>query len=227
MKKTLTLLLVLELAYWVPARLLNLFYHGGAIEKELIWTALRLVSAAAVYGCFRTVIWPPGEKREGRIGWMVVAAGAAVMGLAALVAQDNFNYPVNVVFAVTSMAVGLREEMVYRGVLQRVLTERYGLWAALVMSNVVFIFYHWGALPFTPYNVWQFFAMGTILGLMYHQTKSLGLVVGVHAAYDAVQCFTPLVAQPLGRGWAALILLAVVGALAGQVGRGKRAGAEG
>jgi membrane protease YdiL (CAAX protease family) len=217
MKKTLWLLLILELAYWVPARLLNLCYQGGEIEKEMIWTALRLISIAAVYGCFRKVIWPAGEKSRGS-GWgLAVVAGAAVVIVAALVGDMRLTYPANWVFAATSLAVGLREEMVYRGVLQRVLTERYGLWAALLGSNAIFMVYHLGAVTFTPYEVFQFFAMGMVLGLMYHQTKSLLLVAGVHAAYDAGECFTPVLQPPLSAWWAVAVMLAVLGVLAGRV----------
>lgn len=219
MKKTLWLLLMLELAYWVPARLLNLYYQGGEVEKELIWTAFRLISVAAVYGCFRKVIWPAGDESRGS-GWgLAVGAGAAVVIAGALVGDMGLTYPANWVFAATSLAVGLREEMVYRGVLQRVLTERYGLWAALLGSNVIFIIYHLGAVSFTPYEVFQFFAMGMILGLMYHRTKSLLLVAGVHAAYDAGQCFTPVLEPPLSAWWAVAVMLPVLGVLAGRATR--------
>jgi len=106
--------------------------------------------------------------------------------------------------------------MVYRGVLQRILTDRWGLLMALLVSNGFFIFYHFGAIPFTPYNVFQFFTAGAILGLIYHRTNSLACVVVLHAAYDAIQCFTPLVHPPFSLKWAVAILLTVLVLLAGS-----------
>jgi len=106
MKKPLLWLLGLELAYWVPARLFVHYYHGGEIAKELIWTALRLASAVAVYLCFRKVIWPEGDKRHGKIDWVVMAAGAVFILVPALTQNLGMIYPNNVVFAITSLAVG-------------------------------------------------------------------------------------------------------------------------
>jgi membrane protease YdiL (CAAX protease family) len=217
MKKPLLSLLGLELAYWVPARLLVRYYHGGEIQTELIWTAIRLASAVAVYLCFRKVIWPGGEQQKIRIDWVVIVSGVAFVLMPALTQDDQITFPANVVFALTSLAVGLREEMVYRGVLQRILTSRWGLPAALVISNICFIFYHYGALPFTPYNVFQFFTAGTILGLIYHRTNSLACVIVLHAAYDAIECFTPLLHPPLSLGWAVGILMAILMFLIGAV----------
>ena len=197
MNKTLWRLGLLELAYWVPARLLNHYYHGSALSEELIWTAFRIISIVLVYCCLKDVIWPPDDKPAVRIGFLALIASVVVVIVAALKADIHFKYPVNFVFAVTSLAVGLREEMVYRGVLQKVLATRYGLPAALLISNIFFIFYHFGAQPFTPYNVVQFFVMGTIQGLLYHQTRSLLFVSGVHAAYDAIECFSPYLSKPI------------------------------
>ena len=214
MNKTLWRLGLLELAYWIPARLLNHYYHGSDLSEELIWTAFRIISIVLVYRCLKDVIWPPGDKPAVRIGFLALIASVAVVIVAALKADYDLKFPDNVVFAVTSIAVGLREEMVYRGVLQKVLAARYGLAAALIISNVLFIFYHFGALPFTPYNVVQFFVMGTILGLLYHQTRSLLFVAGVHAAYDGIECFSPYLSKPISSAVALSALATVMLVLA-------------
>jgi membrane protease YdiL (CAAX protease family) len=210
MKKPLLWLLGLELAYWVPARLLVWLYPDDDIPRELVWTVWRLASALAVYLCLRKVIWPEGEQRHLKCDWVIIVSGLAFVAAPALTQNFQMSYPANVVYAATSLAVGLREELVYRGVLQRLLTRRWGLPAALVVSNVLFIFYHFGAIPFTGYNVFQFFAAGTILGLIYHRTNSLACVVILHAVYDGILCFTPFLHPPLSLWRGVVILLATL-----------------
>ena len=115
----------------------------------------------------------------------------------ALAGNENMGRPLSYVFAATSLVVGLREELAYRAILQTQLRRRFGVLPALLISNVLFVLYHLGAQAFTPLNIWQMFAAGAIIGLAYEASGSLLLAVALHAIYDAIYCFTPLVNPPL------------------------------
>jgi membrane protease YdiL (CAAX protease family) len=112
-----------------------------------------------------------------------------------------------VVFALTSIAVAAKEELLYRGALQTLLARRTTWLCAIVLSNIVFTLYHYGAQPFTAHNILEFFAMGCMLGLIYYGTGSLTTVITVHAVYDAIWTFTPIMPQPFPRAWGSLMLL--------------------
>jgi membrane protease YdiL (CAAX protease family) len=189
-------------------------YHGGAISREIIWTVFRLISAAVVYCLFRQMIHPRAAARRARFPAVFVLLGLVAAAAPALVMHAALAFPLNYLLGATSLAVAVREELVYRAVLQPLLTARCGLATSLIISNVIFTLYHFGAESFTPLNLIQIFAMGTILGLIYHQTRSLLLVIALHAIYDAGFCFAPLLHSPLSPACFIGILLVVLAVLA-------------
>ncbi len=89
---------------------------------------------------------------------------------------------------VFGLAAGISEEILFRGVLYRIVEEGLGTWAALLVSALFFGFAH-GANPgATP---WSSAAIaieaGLLFGLLYHVTRSLYLCMGAHAAWNFSQ----------------------------------------
>lgn len=79
-----------------------------------------------------------------------------------------------------SILAGVGEELLFRGVIQAGLEGPLGPLAALVVASVLFGMAH----AITPaYFVLATF-MGAYLGLLYHYTGNLFVVVVVHALYD-------------------------------------------
>jgi len=115
-----------------------------------------------------------------------------------------------VVFALTSIVVGVREELLYRAVLLNLLEPRVGLTGALLISTALFIVYHYGALPTTALSVIEVACMSLVLGLIYVKTGSYVAVVAFHAVYDAIWCFGPFVREPLADTWRPAFLLAAL-----------------
>jgi membrane protease YdiL (CAAX protease family) len=84
--------------------------------------------------------------------------------------------------------VAVNEEIVFRGVLTRILAERFGGWAALVVSSLLFGAMHlinsdatvWGALSIVVTG-------GLFFGVLYLATRSLWLVIGFHFAWNTIQ----------------------------------------
>ena len=195
MKRPLLVFFVCELAYLAVARTFTHTYGGDEISKELWWSGIRLISFLVMLRLFRETRRPqPGEANR-ITPTSLLAAG---MFLAPMLAgNEAMGSPLSTIFAATSLVVGLREELAYRAILQTQLRRRFGVLPALLVSNVLFVLYHLGAQAFTPLNIWQMFAAGTIIGLAYEASGSLLLAVALHAIYDAIYCFTPLLHPPL------------------------------
>ncbi|MDR1999359.1 MAG: CPBP family intramembrane metalloprotease [Frankiaceae bacterium] len=81
--------------------------------------------------------------------------------------------------------VGLAEEAIFRGVLFRLVEERFGTWIALAASAVIFGGIHlanpnataWGALAIA-------IEAGVLFGAIYAATRTLWVVVGLHFAWN-------------------------------------------
>jgi membrane protease YdiL (CAAX protease family) len=202
MRWKLALAVALELAYALGTRVWLKPYFRDGIELELYTTAIRLASAGAYWWLFRDLLVGRSPQLASlrhplfALGLVPVALVPVLVGdwgLAGLTTQ--------VTFAFTSVAVGLREEILYRGVLQNVLEPRMGWLGAILASNVVFTLYHYGAWPFTPDYVLEFFLVGSVMGLIYYGTGSLWVTVAAHSIYDALWSFTPILVPPLAKGW--------------------------
>lgn len=204
MRALIIISLLSEVAYVASVRILLHRFHGSLLEREIWWTVLRLLSAAVLAFLYvRLTRATPSPKR--RIP--VECAFATGMFLApVLVGHMGITGPVRYAFVATSFVVGLREELAYRGILQRLLTPRVGIVASLGVSNFLFLLYHWGIQPFALHYVLQVILCGTILGLVYHLSGSLLLVVGLHSIYDAIDFFTPFLKPRLPDYWSTIVL---------------------
>ncbi|MET9224220.1 type II CAAX endopeptidase family protein [Lentzea sp. NPDC003310] len=86
------------------------------------------------------------------------------------------------------VAVAVTEELLYRGVLFRIVEERLGTWLSLALSGLVFGFAH----IFNPNaTVWSSLAIaveaGLMLGAAYVATRNLWVPIGVHFAWNFAQ----------------------------------------
>lgn len=204
------LFVLLELLYIGSVRMLLLHFHGGLIPMEGCWTLLRLLSILALVLFFKDTIWRTGDRRQ--FPPALIPAVAAFLCIPVLVGNTHIPMPANIVMAVTGLAVGFREELAYRGVLQRLLTDRTGPAAALLISNILFVFYHLaiysGIQPITPWSIIMWSAAGLTLGLLYCLTRSLVFVALLHAAIDAIACLPSL--PPPSPEWIRLLLFAAL-----------------
>ncbi|MBD8873236.1 type II CAAX endopeptidase family protein [Rhodanobacter sp. DHB23] len=86
------------------------------------------------------------------------------------------------------IGAGIGEEILFRGVLFRIIEEGLGTWAALLVSALFFGFAHAGNPGATA---WSSAAIaieaGLLFALLYHVTRSLPLCMGLHAAWNFCQ----------------------------------------
>lgn len=89
---------------------------------------------------------------------------------------------------VVGLGAGIGEEIMFRGVLFRIVEEGLGTWWALVISALFFGAVHLGNPGAT---LWSSIAIaieaGLLFGMLYHVTRSLALCMGLHAAWNFTQ----------------------------------------
>lgn len=86
------------------------------------------------------------------------------------------------------ITAGIAEEIMFRGVLYRIVEEGLGTWWALSISAVFFGAVHIGNPGAT---LWSSAAIaieaGLLLAMLYHVTRSLPVCMGLHAAWNFMQ----------------------------------------
>jgi membrane protease YdiL (CAAX protease family) len=179
----------------------------GETEQELIWTGIRVISLVVLWMLFRGLL--PRKKDRGPIEWYYFLAGAVLCLGPVLVGNLDYHCPLNWIFAVTSLAVGFREEFAYRAVLQTLLVRRIGFGWGLAVSSIAFALYHIGVQPFNPTNALFLAVFGMAAGILYHLSGSLVFVAMLHSIYDAIFCFSPYLKDPFPEPWDCLLALLV------------------
>ena len=86
---------------------------------------------------------------------------------------------------VIAFLAGVGEELFFRGWMQSALTNKLGIWAGILIVSLIFGLAHYLSLTYAFYA----FITGIYLGVIYHTTGNLYVVMMIHAMYD----FTALV----------------------------------
>ncbi len=84
--------------------------------------------------------------------------------------------------ALLSVAAGLGEELLFRGLIQTALSERLGLVAALLTTSLVFALLHAVTRAYAFYA----FLLSLYLGVLFAAAGSIAAPIVTHAVYDAV-----------------------------------------
>ena len=86
------------------------------------------------------------------------------------------------------LCVGVGEEVLFRGIIFRMIDRRWGLWAALVVSALIFGFVH---IMNQNATVWSSVAIaveaGLLLGAAYKWSGTLWMPIGIHWAWNFFQ----------------------------------------
>ncbi len=124
------------------------------------------------------------------IGFMAMAI--AVSAIAALgcagIAWHGSSFSQQCEALMLFMAVAVGEEMMFRGVMFRMIDERWGMWPALIVSSLLF-----GLVHITNANAtwWAALAIaieaGLMLGIAYKWSGTLWLPIGIHWAWNYTQ----------------------------------------
>ena len=90
-----------------------------------------------------------------------------------------------------SLAAGIGEELLFRGLIQRYLVYLFNPLWGIILASVIFGVCHY----LNRLYVFLAFSMGFLIGGIYHFTNNLLLVMTLHAVYDFF-AFTAIVKYP-------------------------------
>lgn len=204
---------LLELAYIVIRRVVLHYHAWPSFEAEAISTAVRLITAGIDWHLFRSLINSRSANQSAlRSPWLVLSL-FLFLAIPVLVGRYTLSAPVALMFACTSLFVAIKEEFLFRGILQNLLDQKLGSLKAIFLTSIAFTVWHIGVWDFTVWVVGQIFFASVLLGVVYVYGGSIVAVIAIHTVYDAIFSFTPLVPQPLPENWGFLPLLAAMFAL--------------
>ncbi|MBC7601906.1 MAG: CPBP family intramembrane metalloprotease [Ramlibacter sp.] len=173
LKSNPALTLVLQLTAFLGAYLILVYFIEKRRPTELAWRKVIPHGVAGI--CF---------------GAAFISATIGVMWLSGNYVVTGTGVDVDWVkpLIVVGLGAGIFEEILFRGVLFRITEEGLGTWPALAISALFFGFAH---IMNPGATVWASFAIaveaGVLLGLVYHLSRSLPLVIGIHMAWNFVQ----------------------------------------
>lgn len=191
----------------VATRLVVHYQPMFTVGAELLRTGLRLAMAYACWWLLKPLLLSRQPSVAQLKKPVVLAAMALFLLVPTLTGHWGLQNDLVVLFALTSFAVGLKEEFLFRGVIQNALIPRWGVTRSILLTSALFTLWHIGLVNPTAWNFISIFMGGIFLGVVYVRTGSLTLVVGLHAAYDALYVFTPLLARPYSHAAGFFILL--------------------
>jgi membrane protease YdiL (CAAX protease family) len=123
------------------------------------------------------------------IGAGLYAACVGVLMLMGIYQVDGLNAPAVLLPALAmALSSGILEELIYRGVVFRILEESLGSWIALILASLFFGLRHLSNPDGTLQGA-LFIAVeaGVLLGAAFMLTRRLWLAMGFHMAWNYVQ----------------------------------------
>ena len=180
----LVIAIFVEAVYWFGTRQVLQYVSWDTYTAELLRTALRLGSAAAIFWLYRDLILSRlSDTREFRKA--SVASALLLFMAVPLFLQHHSMPPAFAVFVgLTAVAVGVKEEFLFRGVIQNYLMKRLGFTKSVLLTSFLFAAWHFGVGPTSFLDYAHIFLASIVLGVLYVRTGSMLLVIVVHIAYD-------------------------------------------
>ena len=201
LKQRLLVVVAVELLYMVGSRLAIRYYSAESFQAEMIRTTLRIATALIYWQLMKPLILSKQASFDtARVAPLVVGM-LALFAIPALVGNYALSTSLALLFALTSIPVAIKEEFLFRGIVQNLLESRYGQMRAVFYASVIFTAWHIGTWEPSVWIFSQIFFVGLVLGMVYIRTGSIWAAIVLHALYDAVFSFTPLVRPPLDQNW--------------------------
>lgn len=216
LRRCLAIIVVTELLSMAAARLALHFYGPWSVEAESIRTVLRIATASIYWWLLRPLILSRTPNLSALRSPLLISGLLLFMLIPVVVGRYDLATPLAILFAVTSVPVAVKEEFLFRGIVQNLLAERFGFVKSVLFTSAIFTAWHIGVWEPTVWTFSQIFFASILLGVVYVHTGSILAAIVIHAAYDAVFSFTPLLPVPLDENWGFIPLLAAVALVAFQ-----------
>ncbi len=181
---------VLEAAYLTLSFGLAQHYGQWSYEGEMIRTGLRVISII-IYSYYYKRYFYSGQQSfnpKATLTPQFVAAVSLLLVFAIIYTNaEKETILWQIVFAVSGMIAGLREELFYRGIIQNTLQKNYSYKIALVTTTVIFVSSHIQYIYYGQlYGLLFIACAGIIFGSIFIMTGSVALTAGIHGLYDAL-----------------------------------------
>lgn len=190
MKKIILSAAILEISYLALSFALAQVYGQWSYEGELIRTGLRVI-AILFYGYVYQKYFYNAKHSFKPKELLTPQFSAAILlflffGLAYTNAE---NEPLlwQVVFVISGITAGLREELFYRGIVQTALQKKYDYKIALLTTTLLFTLSHVQYIYYGQIRGLMLIAFaGIIFGSIFIYTNSIVFTAVIHGLYDAV-----------------------------------------
>lgn len=208
MKRLILIVAITELCLFITTRIILYFLPAWAWETELLRTFFRGVATIVYWYYFREMIFCSAPSLKAAKHPLFISSIMLLLATPLLVGDLSFMGTwAKITFALTSIVVGLHEEFLFRGIIQNSISKRVGLLYSILITSGVMTAWHIGVVSFTLFGYAQIFIISCLLGVVYAKSRSIWLVVALHAIYDALWSLTPVLSPPFSFDFGLVLLL--------------------
>jgi membrane protease YdiL (CAAX protease family) len=211
---SLLIVVFVELLFVFATRVVLHYFPWTSLEAESIRTAMRIATAALYWWLLKPLILSRTPDPASLTHPLLLFALLIFLAIPVLVGHYALRPAVAMMFAVSSIPVGIKEEFLFRGIMQNLLTERFGVLKGILVTSTIFTLWHVGVWEPSLWTFGEIFLASMIIGLIYVRSGSIAAVIVLHAVYDAIYCFTPLMTPPLQENWGFVPMLAALALVA-------------
>lgn len=189
MKKVILFCAILEITYLTLSFAIAEIYGQWSYQGEIIRTGLRIISIV-FYGYFYQKYFYNANhsvKAEILTPQFIAAILLFLLFAVAYTNAENETLMWQLVFAISGIIAGLREELFYRGIVQQSLQMKYDYKIALPVATLVFMLSHIQYIYYGQTGGLMLITLaGIIFGCIFIYTGSIIFTAIIHGLYDAI-----------------------------------------
>jgi membrane protease YdiL (CAAX protease family) len=190
MKKIIFFATVSEIIYLIYSFCISQIYGPWSIPGELVRTSLRIFSIFLLAYLYQRYFYEENQQFNTKEKLTLPFTTAIqLFFLFAIVYSNAHNETIlwQIVFFISGIAAGVREELFYRGMIQQILQLKYGCRNALIMGTLIFTLAHLHYLYQGQFRELALIAFaGIIFGSIFIHTGSVIFTGIIHGLYDAI-----------------------------------------
>jgi membrane protease YdiL (CAAX protease family) len=197
--RTLLIVTTIETIFGLAAFYFGRWHPLTPIQDELVSTAVRIVTALIYWRFFKSQLLSRKTNSSTFRSGSFITGLLLFLSIPVLVGYWGLTTPVAMLFAITSVPVAIKEEFLFRGIIQNLLAEKFGFVKSIVITSTLFLPWHLGSGEPSIWYFSQVFLASAIIGVIYIHSGSLIAAIIVHATYDTLFAFSPLIPMPLNQ----------------------------
>lgn len=181
---------ILETIYLLLSLSIAQAYGQWSYEGEIIRTGLRAISIVFYGYYYQKYFYNEHlsfKAREVFTPHFVIAVSLFLLFALVYTNAEKETFVWQIIFAISGITAGLREELFYRGMIQNSLQRKYNNKVALFTATTIFVFSHIQYFYYGQLQGLLFIAFaGIIFGSIFMMTGSVALTASIHGLYDAI-----------------------------------------